>query len=45
MKTLISALLTTAALAVAVLPAYAAGGDYSSPEEHREAHRWQTLNK
>lgn len=46
MKTLVvSILLTTTALAVASLPANARSGEYSSQEEHREHHRWETINK
>lgn len=45
MKTVISACFIVATLAVAILPANAVGGEFSSPEEHREYHREQVLNK
>lgn len=44
MKKVISACLVAATLAVAILPANAVGGDFSSQEEHRRYHREQVLN-
>lgn len=45
MKTVISACLIAATLAVAILPANAAGErEFSSQEEHREYHRERVLN-
>jgi hypothetical protein len=43
-KKVISACLVAATLAVAILPANAVGGEFSSPEEHREYHRERVLN-
>jgi hypothetical protein len=44
MKTLISACLVTAVLIISSLPTHASR-NYSSQEEHRNAHREQVLNK
>ncbi|MGG6295690.1 hypothetical protein ACQ4M4_14970 [Leptolyngbya sp. AN02str] len=44
MKTVISACLIAATLAVVILPANADPGKHSSQEEHRRHHREQVLN-